>query len=687
MERSTIPSSSLPSKTILRVGIPTATETQLSHDRQLESLYLPNAATSLSNVEVRYAGNAAAPGHQFEPYRVAAVHVSGGGSYSIDRLRITNAENNGILLQSNATLQLTNSQIVGVGRTSINVDSGTVALNNSIFEGGNIGVRVTSNGIASGSGNAFLGFSTFAVQNTTTDFAKANFEGNWWGHALGPNDSSAADGNVNSNPSGQPVSDYVRYANWLATPPIGFRFGPRISSAALLPSGDAIIITFENPIQASTFASEDVSLTGTGAPAIASVTPWNAKQYRVGFSSAITTSATLLLTIGPNVLSLGGVPMDGDEDGIAGEPNDAFTQVLTVDRSGPRAIASSPIGTVNQSLSSITVTFNEPIDVDSLNTSRASLGLPTGGTIPILAMTPLPGNQVRFTFEPQSINGIYTLTVEPSIRDLAGNSLDQNSNGINGEEPDDRFITTVTVARDPLRVLSIVPSIATNDPIERFDITFSAPINAASFTTSDITIQSPIGPVNVLSVNQLSDTQYRVLVTRSTADGDYTIAIGPAINDIADVAMDQDGDGIPREFEDRFVHTVRLAGVGPQVTSITPRDKVAAPVSFIDVTFSEPILASSVGVDDLRLLDPQGNSIPILSISPGLSTFRFQFASQSTEGVYTLSLGPGVADLGGAFMDQDRDGQPNEPVDDVFTSSFTVDATGAFVVSAIPAGG
>jgi len=94
------------------------------------------------------------------------------------------------------------------------------------------------------------------------------------------------------------------------------------------------------------------------------------------------------------------------------------------------------------------VTFSEPINPATFTAADVTLTGPSGQTIGITGVTPVSGsNNTVFdvTFASQSGAGTYTLAIGTDIRDLAGNALDQNRNGINGEAAD-RFTTSTTIA-------------------------------------------------------------------------------------------------------------------------------------------------------------------------------------------------------------------------------------------------
>jgi hypothetical protein len=72
------------------------------------------------------------------------------------------------------------------------------------------------------------------------------------------------------------------------------------------------------------------------------------------------------------------------------------------------------------------------------------------------------------------------------------------------------------------------------------------------------------------------------------------------------------------------------------------------------------------------------------------SSFRVSFASQNTNGTYTVTIGPRIADLLGGLMDQNNNGIPGEP-GDVYTFTVTVSlpdlAPSALVVPSSPSAG
>jgi subtilisin family serine protease len=95
-------------------------------------------------------------------------------------------------------------------------------------------------------------------------------------------------------------------------------------------------------------------------------------------------------------------------------------------------------------------------------------------------------------------------------------------------------------------------------------VTFNEAINASTFTTADVTLTGPNGsaitPTSVTAVSGTT-TQFNVSFASQTAAGTYTIVVGPAINDLAGNAMDQNGNNVNGENPgDRYTATGTIGG-------------------------------------------------------------------------------------------------------------------------------
>ncbi len=80
-----------------------------------------------------------------------------------------------------------------------------------------------------------------------------------------------------------------------------------------------------------------------------------------------------------------------------------------------------------------------------LRSSRSS------GAIAITRVAQVSGNVWRISFANQITPGVYTLSVLPTIRDAAGNYLNQDRDTISGEPVQDRYTSTITLSAPTTR--------------------------------------------------------------------------------------------------------------------------------------------------------------------------------------------------------------------------------------------
>jgi hypothetical protein len=132
---------------------------------------------------------------------------------------------------------------------------------------------------------------------------------------------------------------------------------------------------------------------------------------------------------------------------------------------------------------------------------------------------------------------------------------------------------------------------------------------------------------------------------------------------------------------------------GPVIKSLVPTTPGTS-VSSVTVTFVGAVDPATFTTADITsFTGPNGNPIQITSIKdmtpppmppPGnpspASVFQLNFATQTTPGVYSIVIGPNIADFSGTLMDQDLDGI-NGGADDIYTGRFFLNGTttGPFV--------
>jgi regulation of enolase protein 1 (concanavalin A-like superfamily) len=127
----------------------------------------------------------------------------------------------------------------------------------------------------------------------------------------------------------------------------------------------------------------------------------------------------------------------------------------------------------------------------------------------------------------------------------------------------------IALSGGPL-ITNMTPSVAVTPPVSWVDVAFDQPIQASSFTPSDVNITGPGGSIPATGVAPVGGTTWRISFAPQSADGTYTVKIGPAINEVAAnlLGMDQNGDGLSGDgTNDTFVATFIIDSTAPVVTA------------------------------------------------------------------------------------------------------------------------
>lgn len=385
--------------------------------------------------------------------------------------------------------------------------------------------------------------------------------------------------------------------------------------------------------------------------------------YMGDYDQAVADNTGFYLTWGDNRLpSLGHM----------GNTNDVRFTHITVSVAGPAVIAVTPRGATFPPIGGVRVTFDEPIDPKTFTPDQFQLFDPSGNPIKITSITPVDDSDVRFdvTFDALTTTGIYGYQVGPYITDQSGNYMDQNGDGIPGEDPDDAFFGTVNVAGPKITASTPTPT-STNLPgaVDHIRVTFSEPIDPASFTFDEVYLAGPDGsqiPVNDIEPVGTSNTVFDVSFDALYVAGTYQVVIGPYITDPFGNYMDQNGNYIVGEFpDDQYATTFTVTG--PVVTQFARNGQQNQPVSSVRVTFNEPIDPTTFTPDQVAaLLDPQGNPIKVTDVQPvaGSNNTRFDisFDTQTLYGTYRVQIASGV-------------------IADFYGNALAVDFTATFIVT------
>ncbi|MDY3553699.1 S8 family serine peptidase [Gemmata sp. JC717] len=118
--------------------------------------------------------------------------------------------------------------------------------------------------------------------------------------------------------------------------------------------------------------------------------------------------------------------------------------------SGPKVVSSSFGGATATQFDNVLVTFDKAVLASTFTAADVSAFTGPNGTLAVTGVVPVnatngSATQFRITFAAQTANGSYSLTFGPNITDAAGNLMNQNGNGTNGEATLDRYTAAGTL--------------------------------------------------------------------------------------------------------------------------------------------------------------------------------------------------------------------------------------------------
>ena len=169
------------------------------------------------------------------------------------------------------------------------------------------------------------------------------------------------------------------------------------------------------------------------------------------------------------IKNIGGMPLnnvnsENNEDGWA----DKIT--LKADYTAPYVTNVSPEYDFAGTLDTFSISFSEAIDGTSLNGKVSMIG-PDGRVIAATLKTVANGT-AYFTVAPQTAYGEYTIQISADFTDWTGHKLDQNRNGIGGEESD-VFEHSFQITNVDLKVADVVLNKNTLAPGEKVTINWN----------------------------------------------------------------------------------------------------------------------------------------------------------------------------------------------------------------------
>jgi hypothetical protein len=241
-------------------------------------------------------------------------------------------------------------------------------------------------------------------------------------------------------------------------------------------------VEFDRAMNAASFTPEDVVILGPNPVEVGpnllipqtsfQINPLSNRLFQIDIDPSLAVEGRYLVTIGPNILDLAGIPL-----------SDAEQFGFEIDTRGPRIVSAIPTGIVQNHLRFVDVTFDSPIDAATFNLDDIALSGPTGA-IGVTQIAELSNHTYRLHFPVQTSNGDFTLRIGPNIADPAGNLMDQNQNGIQGELAADVFEHLLSVSLPDLvaGAINAEGSLISNSPL------------TLSWQVSNIGARATVGP-------------------------------------------------------------------------------------------------------------------------------------------------------------------------------------------------
>jgi hypothetical protein len=306
----------------------------------------------------------------------------------------------------------------------------------------------------------------------------------------------------------------------------------------------------------------------------------------------------------------------------------------TPDSAGPRVAYFAP------SRDRARVVFTEPINPASFTSADVRVTYQNGGSLSVSGVRPVPGTMntaFEITFQTPAAAG-YRLQLGPAVLDKAGNPMNADADGVNGEAVADRFVWqdfNGSKVRDVIHGPFYIR------------VEFDQAIDLASFTAADVVLKSPQGlPVNVLGIRSVpwSERYFDILVAAFPVGG-YQLALGPNITDRVGNPMNQDGDAVNGEKLDTYSR-VHQDTTAPVLTGVVGK----RPFRGITIEFNEAINPATVNKSTMQVINrATGKVVPLTAFNlvPHSDGRRFELRFAAAVGNYELRILTGVRDLFG----------------------------------------
>ena len=488
-------------------------------------------------------------------------------------------------------------------------------------------------------------------------------------------------------------SGVLRGVRFLASPRADLQ-GARVTEAQWLgnaPAVNQLSVQFSEPIEPASFTVADVNLTGSDGrvipvQSVAPVAGSNQTRFLVTFEEQ-TSSGQYTAILGPAILDLAANAMDQDQDGVLGEATqDQFVTSTTINN---RIVYEwlGNVGLIDAGERVLSFTVSNPVRIADLDVQvqlthtyvgdlRLTLVSPTGTQVTLFDRFGGGGDNLNTTFDDEAGVGIESGTApfNGSYRPVSPLT------GFDGQlfagtwqlriadlaAQDTGSVTLVRLLATPVpdtqgaRVTS-AQWFDTNASLRQITVDFSEPIDATTFTASDVVLTGPTGsPIAASGVSPVSGTngtRFTISFPTQSTAGTYRLVLGPAILDLAGNPMNQDEDGVSGEpTADQFISTATLSGIITATWSgnLALRD---AQETLVSLTVPQNVVIADLNVQVNILHTWISDLIVILQSPAGTQVRLFNRSGGSGDNLQatfddeaTRPIANGAAPFQGAFI-------------------------------------
>ena len=434
----------------------------------------------------------------------------------------------------------------------------------------------------------------------------------------------------------------------------------------------------------------------------------------IAFETVTTPSGQILVRSYSNITVSDGQLTLQLSDGGGVDPNVVINGLQLTrtgpDQAGPQIIATSPSRATTGVLDHVLVTFNESIDELTFTAADVASVVGPSGAVAVTGVSRIADSEYRIDIEPQNEIGVYQFSIGPDIADAAGNLMNQDGDGVNGEAADDQFLLDVVLSAFVEKYdFGSAASAVAADHVQVTPNLYSSSAGFGYLTPNVLAISRAGGTALTKDLHYASTMTFAVDVPEGMYD--VTLTAGdtdPYVHDLVSVQVEgaevdvistaagevqtftyeaisvSDGQ-LTLTLEDTggsdvnaVLNGLTLTWVGedasaPRVQQMALTGELLDPVDSVILTFSRAMDASTfTAVDDLVLLGPSGPIVIDSIVQLSDTEFEVRFQPQTESGDYSLEVGPDIRDSQGRPLDQDGDGIHGEPDDDVFIGAFTI---------------